>query len=108
MNTCVWMNDVPTQIVSAAEAARLGLVNRVVPDGELLAESVSLAEAIAKNSPAGIRMSKRALQANMEVSSYDAALELENRGQTLLTRGEDMREALTAFKEKRPARFTGR
>ncbi|HEY1974292.1 MAG TPA: enoyl-CoA hydratase-related protein [Pseudonocardia sp.] len=96
------------RIVSAAEAARLGLVNRVVPDDELLAESVSLAEAIAKNSPAGIRMSKRALQANMEVSSYDAALELENRGQTLLTRGEDMREALTAFKEKRPARFTGR
>jgi len=96
------------RVVHAAEAERLGLVLRVVPDDQLLAESVAIAKSIAKNSPAGIRMSKRALQANMEVSSYDAALELENRGQTLLTRGEDMREALTAFKEKRPAHFTGR
>jgi enoyl-CoA hydratase/carnithine racemase len=96
------------RVVHAAEAERLGLVLRVVPDGELLAESLTLAEAIARNSPAGIRLSKRALQANQEISSYDAALELENRGQALLTRGEDMREALTAFTEKRPARFTGR
>ena len=37
----------------------------------------------------------------MEISSYAAALELENRGQALLTRGADMPEALAAFKEKR-------
>jgi hypothetical protein len=46
-------------------------------------------------------MSKRALQANLEVNSYEA-LELENRGRTLLTRGENMREALSAFKQNRP------
>ena len=96
------------RLVLAPEAERLGLVNRVVPDDELLAEARSLAEAIAQNSPAGVRLSKRALQANLEVSSYAAALELENRGQTLLSRGEDMREALSAFQEKRPAHFTGR
>jgi hypothetical protein len=45
---------------------------------------------------------QRALQANMEVGSYAAAIELENRGQALLTRGTDMPEALAAFKEKRP------
>jgi hypothetical protein len=44
----------------------------------------------------------------MEISSYAAALELENRGQALLTRGEDMPEALQAFKDKRAPRFTGR
>jgi hypothetical protein len=44
----------------------------------------------------------------MEVSSYAAALELENRGQALLTRGDDMPEALAAFKEKRSPKFTGR
>jgi hypothetical protein len=43
----------------------------------------------------------------MEVGSYAAAIELENRGQALLTRGSDMPEALAAFKEKRPPVFTG-
>ena len=54
-----------------------------------------------------MQLSKRALQANMEASSFAAALELENRGQALLTRGSDMPEALAAFKEKRAPRFTG-
>ena len=63
--------------------------------------------AITANSPGGVRMSKRALQANQEVTSYAAALELENRGQALLTRGSDMPEALAAFKEKREPVFTG-
>src|SRR6266704_1849301 len=69
--------------------------------------SLALAEAIVANSPGGVQLSKRALQANLEISSYAAALELENRGQALLTRSADMAEALAAFKEKRPAVFTG-
>jgi enoyl-CoA hydratase/carnithine racemase len=44
----------------------------------------------------------------MEAASYAAAIELENRGQALLTRGEDFPEALAAFKDKRPPVFTGR
>ena len=59
------------------------------------------------NSPGGVQLSKRALQANLEISSYAAALELENRGQALLTRSTDMPEALAAFKEKRQPVFTG-
>lgn len=94
--------------VAADEAARIRLVNRVVPAESLLDESIALAESIVVNSPAGVRLSKRALQANLEVGSYAAALELENRGQTLLTRTEDMGEALAAFLDKRPASFTGR
>lgn len=96
------------RVVRAPEAERLGLVNRIVPDERLLAEAIELAAAIVRNSPAGVRMSKRALLANQEINSFEAAMELENRGQTLLTRGEDMPEALTAFTEGRPARFTGR
>ena len=61
----------------------------------------------AANSPGGVQLSKRALQANMEAASFAAAMELENRGQALLTRGSDMPEALAAFKEKRAPRFTG-
>ncbi|MGW0020991.1 enoyl-CoA hydratase/isomerase family protein [Rhodococcus sp. NPDC003382] len=95
------------RFVGAEEAVRIGLANRVVPSENLFDEAIALAETIATNSPGGIRISKRALQRNQEVTSYAAALELENRGQALLTRGEDMPEALAAFKEKRAPRFTG-
>jgi enoyl-CoA hydratase/carnithine racemase len=44
----------------------------------------------------------------MEVSSYAAALELENRGQALMTRTADMAEALAAFKERREPVYTGK
>jgi enoyl-CoA hydratase/carnithine racemase len=94
--------------VSAAEALELGLVNAVSDSGALLADALSLARAITANSPGGVQLSKRAIQANMETASYAAAIELENRGQALLTRGEDMPEALAALREKRAPLFTGR
>jgi enoyl-CoA hydratase/carnithine racemase len=96
------------RIVEAAEAERIGLVNRVVPSEDLFAEADALAAAISANSPGGVRLSKRALQRNQEIPSYAGALELENRGQALLTRTADMPEALAAFVERRPAQFRGR
>ncbi|MGQ4600931.1 enoyl-CoA hydratase-related protein [Nocardia sp. R6R-6] len=96
------------RIMEAPEAERLGLLNSVVPAESLLDAAIDLAEEICANSPGGIQLSKRALQANMEIGSFAAALELENRGQALLTRGADMPEALTAFKQKRRPHFTGR
>jgi enoyl-CoA hydratase/carnithine racemase len=95
------------RIVEAEEAARIGLVNRVVPSDELLDRAVELATQIAANSPGGVRMSKRALQRNQEVTSYAAALELENRGQSLLVQTSDMPEALAAFKDGRAPTFRG-
>jgi enoyl-CoA hydratase/carnithine racemase len=96
------------RVVLADEAERIGLVNRVVPSEALFGEALAMAAQIATNSPGGVRMSKRAIQANQEITSYAAALELENRGQALMSRTEDMPEALAAFKEKRVPRFTGR
>lgn len=96
------------RFVLADEAERIGLVNRTVDDDRLLGEALAMADLIRANSPGGVQLSKRALQANMEIGSYAAALELENRGQALLTRGEDMPEALAAFREKRAPTFTGR
>jgi enoyl-CoA hydratase/carnithine racemase len=96
------------RIVGAEEAVAIGLANRVVPADRLYDEAVALARLIAANSPGGVRMSKRAIQRNQEITSYAAALELENRGQALLTRTADMPEALAAFKQKRAPRFTGR
>jgi enoyl-CoA hydratase/carnithine racemase len=95
-------------MMDAAQTERTGLVNRVVPEDELLAAALRMAGQICANSPGGVQLSKRALQANMEVSSYAAALELENRGQALLTRSNDMAEALDAFRAKRAPIFTGR
>src|SRR3954463_15247147 len=95
------------RFMEADEAGRLGRLNRVVPPESLLDEALELAGQIAANSPGGVQLSKRALQANMEAASYAAALELENRGQALLSRGSDFTEALSAFKEKRAPRFTG-
>jgi enoyl-CoA hydratase/carnithine racemase len=95
------------RFVDAEEAERIGLVNRVVPAERLLDEAVEMAALIATNSPGGVQLSKRALQANLD-TPFSAALELENRGQALLTRGEDMPEALEAFKQRREPQFTGR
>jgi enoyl-CoA hydratase/carnithine racemase len=96
------------RFVEADEAVQIGLLNKVVEGDALLPEAIATAREIARNSPGGVQLSKRALQANMEIPSYAAALELENRGQALLTRAEDMTEALAAFNEKRDARFSGR
>jgi enoyl-CoA hydratase/carnithine racemase len=95
------------RFVEAEEAERIGLINRIVPEDALLDEALRLAGAIAANSPGGVQRSKRALQASQEIS-YAAAIELENRGQALLSQGEDMPEALAAFKEGRAPDFTGR
>lgn len=94
-------------MMTAADAERSGLVNRVVPEEELLPAALEMAEQICANSPGGVQLSKRALHANMEVTSYAAALELENRGQALLSRTLDMTEALDAFRAGRAPSFQG-
>jgi enoyl-CoA hydratase len=93
--------------VSSDEAARIGLVNRVVPADELQDAALELAATIAGNSPFGVWMTKKGLERNVDAPSLGAAVELENRTQVLATRTDDMPEALAAFREKRPANFTG-
>jgi enoyl-CoA hydratase/carnithine racemase len=95
------------RLVEVEEAARLGLLNSISAEGAVLDDALVMARAICANSPRGVELSKRALQLNLEIPSYAAAMELENRGQALLTRTSDMPEALAAFTEKRPPAFTG-
>jgi len=95
------------RLVDASEAGRIGLVNSVSEPGQLMADALALAAQVVANSPAGVQLSKSAVQANMEVGSYAAAIELENRGQSLLTRSADMPEALAALRERRAPVFKG-
>ena len=95
------------RFVEAEEAARIGLVNRVVPADRLVDEAIALAAAITANSPLGVRLTKQVVHLNVDAPSLPAALEIENRNQALASRTDDMAEALRAFREKRPPEFTG-
>jgi enoyl-CoA hydratase/carnithine racemase len=96
------------RFVDAEEAARIGLVNRVVTEDALLGDALALARQIAANSPLGVRLTKQVVQTNVDAPSLEAAVELENRGQALAGSTQDMAEALRAFNEKRQPVFTGR
>jgi len=93
------------RLIDAREAEAMGLVSRVVPDGDAVAAAVEIAEEIAANSPFGVWMTKEVMWSNLEAGSLQAAIDLENRTQILSSMTGDMREAVAAFFEKRPAEF---
>lgn len=96
------------RFVDADEAVRIGLVNRVVPNDQLIDSAVELAQQICANSPFSMRLTKQVLQLNVDAPSLEAALQVENRNQVLSTRTDDMVEALAAFREKRTPTFLNR
>jgi enoyl-CoA hydratase/carnithine racemase len=69
--------------VTAEEAHRRGLVSELTDDDALVARAVEIAAQIAANSPLGVQMTKRALQANVDAPDLFAAIELENRNQVI-------------------------
>jgi enoyl-CoA hydratase len=85
------------RVVDAAEALAMGLVSRVVPDDELLDESLEVAASMCRYSPYGLAMTKDVLWANLEVSSLEAAIELEDRNQLMLGFTENLPDAIRAF-----------
>ena len=90
----------------AAEAKEIGLVSRVVPDDQLIETALKLAREIRANSPFGVWMSKDVIYRNLEVTSFRAAIALEARTQLVCGQSGDAAEAIAAFAEKRPPRFT--
>ncbi|MDI6772242.1 MAG: enoyl-CoA hydratase-related protein [bacterium] len=93
--------------VPAAEALRLGLVNRVVPHDDLPAQASQLALRLAVGPTRAFGLAKRAVNAGLS-GSLDAALENEALLQGIAGQTADHREGLAAFLEKRPPRFEGR
>ena len=95
------------RFVDAEEALRIGMVTEIASESDLLERALETAALICRNSPFGVRMTKKVLQANVDASSLDAAIDLENRNQVLAFQTDDMREAFNAFREKRDPRFSG-
>lgn len=94
------------RLIDAAEADRIGLVTRVVPDADVVASALETAKLIANNSPFGVRMTKEVMWSQLEIGSLTAGIDLENRTQVLSSFTGDLTEAMAAFGEKRPPNFT--
>ena len=92
--------------LSAADAERFGLVNRVVPKAAVEAECRTLAERLAAGSARALAGAKRAVNF-AEGSSFEEAAEYEAYIQEICAAGDDFREGVTAFLEKRPPKFGG-
>lgn len=93
--------------LNAEEALAFGLVSRVVPDAELLPAARAMAARIAANPTQAVRMTKRLLW-EARTASLDTILDMSAGYQALAHATDDNREAMAAFLEKRPPRFTGR
>ena len=93
--------------VKADEALRIGLVNRVVPAAEVLAEAKTLAADLAARAPVAVHYIIEAVNRGLEVS-FDKGQILEATLFGLVASTEDMREGTKAFLEKRKAEFKGR
>ena len=93
--------------VEADEAERIGLVNRVVAAGALDKEADVLVREVVASPPIPVSLTK-ALIGRAEETSLETALERDAHAQATCIDSEDHREAVAAYLEKRPPRFTGR
>jgi enoyl-CoA hydratase len=93
--------------ISADEALRIGLVNRVVEAGELLLACREALGKILAKAPVAVRYVLDAVNAGLDMP-FEAAEEHEATLFGLCAATEDMKEGVSAFLEKRPARFAGR
>ncbi len=93
--------------IDAQEALRLGLVNRVVPHDDLMPKTMELAARLAAGPTRAFGLTKRAMTYALR-APLDDALEYEAHLQEIAGRTADHREGVTAFLEKRQAKFEGR
>jgi enoyl-CoA hydratase len=92
-----WELMLTGRVFDAAEADKLGLITRVVEPDRLLDEAYAIADQIKANSPMGVWMTKEVMWSNLEVSSMQAGIDLENRTQIMTSATEDCRAAMASF-----------
>jgi enoyl-CoA hydratase/carnithine racemase len=93
------------RFLHAERARELGLVASVVPDEELEAEARRFVADLLRATPLGLRLSKEALNASLDMGSLEAVVAMEDRNQVLCARSQDFREGVRAFLEKREPVF---
>lgn len=93
--------------LSAAEAVEWGLINRVVPDAELMAETMELARELANGPTLAFGEVKKLMHLSLS-GTLETQMELEARGIAAMSHTEDAKEGAAAFLEKRPPKYEGR
>ncbi len=97
------------QIINAQEAMRIGLINKILPDGEELRAATDYVRMLtAKVSPLALSRAKFAINEGLQIASLEEALKLEVEAVKILVQSEDLKEGVQAFFEKRPPKFTGK
>ena len=94
------------EIVTAERALEMGMINAVVPDEELLARALAMAEKLAQAPTVAIGRIKELLEASA-TNDYGGQLELERETQIQSGLTKDFKEGVAAFIEKRPPKFVG-
>jgi 2-(1,2-epoxy-1,2-dihydrophenyl)acetyl-CoA isomerase len=94
------------EVVSAARALEMGMINAVVPDDQLLASALAMAKKLAEAPTAAIGRIKELLEASA-TNDYGGQLELEREAQIQSGLTKDFKEGVAAFIEKRPPKFVG-
>ena len=92
--------------IGAARAREVGLVNKVSADDAMEAAAQEYLEPMLKTAPLGLRMTKKTLNTCLRVNDLLAVIDLEMQAQQVCGEGPDFDEAMNAFLEKRPARYS--
>jgi enoyl-CoA hydratase/carnithine racemase len=96
-----------TDWVDATEAHRIGLVNKVFPDDQLMVQTYAFARRVADGAPLAVQLIKRVMRFGMD-KDLATAHELVAANLPIVRTSEDHQEALSAFREKRTPQFKGR
>ena len=87
--------------VDAREAERIGLVSRLVEVDDLMDVAMEMARTMLNKSPMGLRLTKEVLNQNMNAPSLEAAIELENRNQSICCCTPEFMEAVVSFSNRK-------
>ena len=88
------------RVFDAVEAERIGLVSRVVRDGEALDAALEIAGTLCGYSPFGLTITKEVMWANVDTPNIETAIDLENRNQILATTTGDVERAVASFAQR--------
>jgi enoyl-CoA hydratase/carnithine racemase len=95
------------RFIHAERALWSGLISEIVDEDKLLDAGLALAAEMLATAPWGLRLSKQALNLNIDAPSLEHAMAIEDRQQVILGQMDDFKEAMTAFVQKRAPNYGG-